>query len=174
MRGLVDQFHVRFDPALIHQPPDHLGRAVAAIGDQARRGDVEPASRAVEHCFGCADFRLANGRRRLDIHDHRMLQIDEVVVRISITGDRVGRSGVAGRRIGWRDHLWLDRRRPAEGRSSRTVRYSATARLEAGPRSSTLPTPRRRCVRHDHAGVDGEGFASHDPLLHAPRDYGLE
>src|SRR5277367_7098050 len=30
--GLVDQVHVRFDPALIHQPPDHIGRAVAPIG----------------------------------------------------------------------------------------------------------------------------------------------
>ena len=39
--GLVHQFHVRLDPALVHQPPDHLGRAIAPIGDQARRGDVE-------------------------------------------------------------------------------------------------------------------------------------
>jgi hypothetical protein len=44
--GLVDQVHVRFDPALIHQPPDHIGRAVAPIRDQARRGNVEPSSRA--------------------------------------------------------------------------------------------------------------------------------
>src|SRR5450432_795503 len=27
--GFVDQVHVRLDPALVHQPPDHLGRAVA-------------------------------------------------------------------------------------------------------------------------------------------------
>ena len=33
--GLVDQFHVRFDSTLVHQPPDHLGRAVAPVGDQA-------------------------------------------------------------------------------------------------------------------------------------------
>ena len=78
--------------------------------------NVELSSRAVEHGFGCANFRLANGCRRLDIHNHRMLQIDEIVVGVGITGDRVGRSGVAGRRIGWRDRLRLDRRRPAEGR----------------------------------------------------------
>jgi hypothetical protein len=71
---------------------------------------------AVEHRLGGADFGLMNGRRRLDVHDHRMLEIDEVVVRISITGDGVGRSGVAGGRIGRRDRLRLDRRRPAEGR----------------------------------------------------------
>ena len=107
---------MRFDPALVHQPPDHIGRAVASIGDQARRSEVELFSRSVEHGFGRANFRLANGCRRLDIQNHGMLQIDEIVVGVGITGDRVGRSGVTGRRIGWRDHLWLDRRRPAEGR----------------------------------------------------------
>jgi hypothetical protein len=71
---------MRLDPALVHQPPNHLGRAIARIGDQARRGDVELFSRAVEHRLGRADFGLTNGRRRLDVHDHRMLQIDEIVV----------------------------------------------------------------------------------------------
>jgi hypothetical protein len=61
--------------------------SVAPIGDQARRGEVELFGRAVEHRLGRADFRLANGRRRLDVHDHRVLQVDEIVVRISITGD---------------------------------------------------------------------------------------
>src|SRR5277367_6979613 len=28
---LIDQFHLRFDPALVHQPPDLLSRAVAPI-----------------------------------------------------------------------------------------------------------------------------------------------
>ena len=43
-----------------------------------RDGDhVELFRRAVEHRLGRADFLLANGRRRLDVHDHRMLQIYE-------------------------------------------------------------------------------------------------
>jgi hypothetical protein len=37
--GLVHQFHVRLDPTLVHQPPDHLGRAVSCVGDQGRRDD---------------------------------------------------------------------------------------------------------------------------------------
>ena len=49
--GLVDQFHVRLDSTLVHQPPDHLGRAVVPIGDQARRGHFELFSRAVEHAL---------------------------------------------------------------------------------------------------------------------------
>jgi hypothetical protein len=35
-------------------------------------------------------------------------------VGIGITGDGIGRGGVAGRRIGRRDRLRLDRRRPAD------------------------------------------------------------
>src|ERR1700683_5602520 len=46
--GLVDQFHMRLDPALLHEPPDHIGRAVAPIGDHARQGEVELFSRSVE------------------------------------------------------------------------------------------------------------------------------
>jgi hypothetical protein len=65
---------------LVHQPPNHLGRAVTRIGDQARRGDFELFVGAVEHRFSRSDFRLTNGRRRLDVHDHRMLEIDKVVV----------------------------------------------------------------------------------------------
>jgi hypothetical protein len=85
---------MRLDSALVHEPPNHLGRAVTRIGDQARRSDFELFGRAVEHHLGRADFGLANGRRRLDVHDHCMLQIDEIVVGIGITGDGVGRSGV--------------------------------------------------------------------------------
>jgi hypothetical protein len=155
--------------------PDHLGRAVAPIRDQARRGDIELFSRAVEHCFSRADFRLANGGRRLDIHNHRMLQIDEIVVGVGISGDGVGRSCVAGRRIGWRDHLRLDRRRAAEGRvveNRQIFRDCATGGrieiLDLGDASSSMR------VRHDYAGVNCESFASHDPFLDAARNHGLE
>ena len=69
----------------IRTQPRGPGRAIARVGDQARRGDVELFSRAVEHRLGRADFGLTNGRRRLDVHDHRMLQIDKVVVGIGVT-----------------------------------------------------------------------------------------
>ena len=104
-----------------------------------------------------------------------MLQIDEVVVGIGITGDGVGRSGVAGGRIGRRDRLRLDRRRPAEGRvvqDRQIFRDCATGgRIEVFDLGDASPSMR---VRHDHAGVDCEGLASHDPFLHAARHDGLE
>src|ERR1700740_1915432 len=144
--GLVHQFHMRLDSALLHQPPNHLGRAVTRIGDQARRSDFKLFGRAVEHRLGRADFGLANGRRRLDVHDDCMLQIDEVVVGIGITGDGVGRSGVAGRRSVGEIPFGAVGGPPPNAASSKTDRYSATARLEVGSRSSTLATLRRRCA----------------------------
>ena len=58
---------MRLDSALVHQPPNHLGRAVTRIGDQARQSDFELFGRTVEHRLGRADSGLANGRRRLDV-----------------------------------------------------------------------------------------------------------
>src|SRR3984885_809914 len=55
---------------------------------------------------------FANGHRRLDIHDHRMLEIDKVVVGIGVDRRLVGRGCVAGRWIGTQDRLRLNRRRP--------------------------------------------------------------
>ena len=72
--GFVHQFHVRLDPALVHQPPDHVGRAVTRVGDQARRREIKSLSRAIEHGLGRADFGLASGGRRLDVHDHRVFK----------------------------------------------------------------------------------------------------
>ena len=64
--------------------PTISAAAVAPIGDQARRGDIELFGRAIDHCLGRADFGLANGCRRLDVHDHRVLQIDEIVVGVGV------------------------------------------------------------------------------------------
>jgi hypothetical protein len=126
--------------------PNHLGRAVAPIRDQARRGDVKLFGRAVDHRLRGRDLCLAHRRRRLDIHDYRMLQIDEVIVGVGISGDGVGRSGVAGRRIGRRDRLRLDRRRPAEGRVIEERQILCDGPTGRRIKSSTLPTPRLRCA----------------------------
>ena len=55
---VVEHLHVRLDTSLIHQPAQHLGRAVAGDGDEARRLDVELLGGAVEHRLGRPNFRL--------------------------------------------------------------------------------------------------------------------
>ena len=82
---LIEHLDVRLNAALVHQPAKHLGRAMAGVGDQARRLDVELLG-AVEHRLGRPDLRLPNGGRRLDVDDHRMLQVDEIIIGIGVDG----------------------------------------------------------------------------------------
>jgi hypothetical protein len=82
-----------------------------------------------------ADFGLTNRRRRLDVHDHRVLQVDEIVVGVGVDCGSVGRSRGAGRRIGRRDRLRLDWRRAAEGRRS-SLQLSENARSRASDRAA--------------------------------------
>ena len=56
-------------------------------------------------------LRLTNGRRGFDVHDHRVLEVNKVIVGIGIDGCAVRRGRVAGSRIGRRDRLRLGRRR---------------------------------------------------------------
>jgi hypothetical protein len=84
-----------------------------------------------------------------------MLQIDEV-----------GRSGLAGRRIGRRDRLRLARRRATEGRVIRNRKIfrdrTTGGRIEVFDFGAASTSTR---VRSDDAGVDREGVASYDPFL---------
>src|ERR1700741_3859112 len=70
--GLVHQFHMRLDSALVHQPPNHLSRAVTCIGDHRRDGATSNCSAVRSSIVLAAPTSLANGRRRLDVHDHCM------------------------------------------------------------------------------------------------------
>ena len=139
---MVEHPHMRLHPALV-QPTQHLGRAVAWSATGVR-ADIELLGGTVEHRLGPSDLRLPNGGRRLDLHDHRMLQIDKINIGIGVNGSGVGRGRVAGRRIDRRDRLGSLGDAPPKAASSSTERYSATARLDVGSRSSTLATPRLR------------------------------
>jgi hypothetical protein len=72
-----------------------------------------------------------------------MLQIDEVIVRIGISGDRVGRSGLAGW-IGRRDRLRFDRRRSAEGRVIQDRQKFRDCATEVGSSGSKLTVESRQ------------------------------
>src|SRR6516162_8763902 len=46
--GLVEHRDVRLDPAVIHQPVQHLGGAVAGVSDQSLRPQVEAVVSALD------------------------------------------------------------------------------------------------------------------------------
>ncbi len=111
--GLVEDCNVRLDAVLIDQPGKHLGRAVAAVTEEPVRIEIEPFERALNHAFGGQHLRLPDCRRRLDIDDDRVLDVDQVVRRVGEEGLATMRPRPACRRVGGRDEL-----RRALGRSS--------------------------------------------------------
>src|SRR5262245_4754977 len=44
---LVEHYNVRFDPMLVEQPAEHLGRAIAAVTEEPARIEIEPFERAI-------------------------------------------------------------------------------------------------------------------------------
>jgi hypothetical protein len=71
--------------------------AIARVSRQTGWSDFELIGRAVDHRPGRADLGLSNGRCRLDVHDHRILQVDEVLVGMGVDGGAVGRGVATGR-----------------------------------------------------------------------------
>src|ERR1700729_4003075 len=64
---------------------------------------------------------------------------------------------------------------PPNAASSKTDRYSATARLEVGSRSSILATLRRRCASATiMLASTAKASPSHNPFFHTARHDGLE
>ena len=126
--------------------------------------------------LAAVDLGLAHGGGGFDVHDHRVLQVDQVVVGIGVDGRPAAGGGPARRRIGGRDELRLDRRRAAEGRVvehgqilvDRPVGGRLQSSRVAGHAALTVG------VGGDQAGVDREALAAHQALGHAARDNGLE
>ena len=99
--GLVPDRNVWGD-ASVDQPAEHLAGAVGDIaGDMVRR-QAEAAFRPFDHGLGGVHLLGDPGRRRLDIKDHRMVHVDQVVQAVAehhlvATPGRPG-----GRGIDWR------------------------------------------------------------------------
>ena len=83
---LVEDGDVRLDPALLDEPAQHRRGAVGAVGDQPLGVEAEAVHRAVDHGARGADLRLADGARRLDVDDDRIVGVDQIVGRIGEEG----------------------------------------------------------------------------------------
>ena len=71
------------DAAFVDQPGEHLSRAITGIGHQTRRRDLEALGGALDH-LGRRDFRLTHTGVGLHIRDHRVFEIDQIVVGMGI------------------------------------------------------------------------------------------
>ena len=177
--GLVEDRDVRLDPALMHQPGEHLGRAIGAVGGQPLRLEAEAILGALDHGACRADLGLADRTARLDIDDDGMVHVDQVVGGVGEEGVPLQRAGPLRRRIGPRDELRLHLARRAPGGIVQRVEILLHRAAGLGHR---LPVDRFRPFRRallvgvgpDQAGVDREAFAADQPFLDAAPHRRLE
>jgi hypothetical protein len=72
---------MRRDLLLLDQPPEHRGRTISHVTDQALRFEVEPLLDALDHSPGGVDFGRPPSGRRFDIDNDSGLDINQVIGR---------------------------------------------------------------------------------------------
>lgn len=90
---------MRLDPLLVHEPMQHLGRAVGPVSRQPLRLETKALSGTLQHGAGCAHFGLPYGSGGLHVHDHSGREVDKVVVRIGKERGTAHGPGPLGRRV---------------------------------------------------------------------------
>ena len=177
--GLVEDRDVRLDPALVHQPGEHLGRAIGAVGGQPLRIEAEAILGALDHRARRTDLGLADRAARLDVHDDGVVHVDQVVGGVGEEGVPLQRAGPLRRRIGPRHELRLHLARRTPGGIVERVEILLHRATGLGHR---LPVDRLRPFRRallvgvgpDQAGIDREAFAADQPFLDAAAHRRLE
>jgi hypothetical protein len=81
--GFVPYRDVRLDPALVDEPVQHLGVSVGGVADQLFRIESDAVERTLDHALCRQHLGLTDCRRRFDIDDDRVIDVDQVVGRIS-------------------------------------------------------------------------------------------
>src|SRR5262245_50698437 len=112
--GLVDDGNVRSDLLVVDDPVERRGRPIGRVRRKSLRFQTEALFGALDHRLRCADLRLTNGARGLDIDDDSELHIDQVVVGVGKKRWSSHRAGPLGRRIGRRHKLRRDLARRTE------------------------------------------------------------
>src|ERR1700759_4538458 len=92
---------------------------------------IEALHRAFDHALRSQNLGLPDRSGRFDIDDDRVVDIDQIVGRVSEEGLSPMGSGPTGRRIGRGDELW----RALGGRTECGVVENAQILLDGAPRS---------------------------------------
>ena len=74
----LEHRHMRLD-APLHQPGQKRAGAVAAVGGQALWHQPQPVAGSLQHALGGDDLLAQAGGRGLDVEDHRLRGVDQVV-----------------------------------------------------------------------------------------------
>jgi hypothetical protein len=126
-----------------------------------------------------ADLGLPNGPRRLDVDDHAVVGVDQIIGGVGEEGVPLVRARPLGRRIGSRDELRRHRRRRQKSRvvqSRNLFACGANRALLDLLRLPVLAWNRALLVRvrSDEAGVDRKSISADQTLCHAVLNDALE
>ena len=88
--------------------------AIGGVGNEPLGPDMEALLRSLDHSALSGHFGLSHRGRRLDIDDHRVIEVDQVVGAVGIEGRLARRRGPARRRVGEVRSLRRDWRRTTE------------------------------------------------------------
>jgi hypothetical protein len=70
-----------FDVFFLHHPSHHLGCAVGGVANQSFWSYAKPDLYAMNHNFRGINFGIADRRGRRNIHDDRVLYVDQIIGR---------------------------------------------------------------------------------------------
>ena len=119
---------------------------------------------------------MADRRRRLDIDDDRVIDIDQVIGRIGEERWSAVRRGPSRRRIAWCDELRCDLARRAERGvvENREIFLDSAAGRRWWQTRRTLDAVSVAGIGLDQTGINGEAFTADQALIDAPLQDRLE
>ena len=99
--GFVEHWDMGLDISVVDKPGEHLGRAVARIGNELARPKAEIMD-PLDHPFGGRNLRLADRCACFDVDNDSVLHVDKVIggiaeLRLPAVRRRVARCRVDGR-----------------------------------------------------------------------------
>src|SRR5712671_1598859 len=153
-------------------------RAVSAIAGHMFWDQSDALRRALDHCLRRSDFLGNACRRRLHVHNDRMLVIDEIVQAVSELNSeaplrRPSRCRI-GRGQGARCAFWVLWRVLAVERD-KVFPYSPRLPRGLGPLHFRAQRALEAAgIRLDHRGVNGKSFATYKTKIHTALHNGLE
>jgi len=131
---------------------------------------------SLQHAALGGHFGLPHGSRRLDVHDHRMIKVDQIVGGVGVEG-RLARSRSPARgRIGEVDPLGRHRRCAAKGCIVEHVEILAHGAACCFGRQAVFAGHRSLAIYigTDLARIDREALGAHQSFGHAALDRHLE
>lgn len=90
---------MRLDVFFVHHPGQHRTRSVSGIADEPIGLDVKLFLDPLDHGIGALEVGGSMRRGRLPIHDHAMLDINQIVRRVGEKGRASWRCGPTRKQI---------------------------------------------------------------------------